>query len=273
MYESRWGLLRPPFGDVASGRIFHETPAGEEALARLDFLVETGRRCGLLVGRGGVGKSRLLEVFARRMRSAGHDVAAVSLQGADARVLLWQLAARLGSNPATSESTFALWRRVSDRLQENRYTLRKSVLLLDDADDATAEALSQVTRLAQDDPATELQATLVLTVREDRLNRLGRRLLELADLRIDVPRWEEIDTRCFLHHAIREAGRREPLFTEQAIALLHELSSGVARRVRQLAELALLAGAGQNVDRITPEIVQGVCEQLSVNPPPRLART
>ena len=50
----------------------------------------------------------------------------------------------------------------------------------------------------------------------------------------------------------------------RAITCLHELTDGVPRRVRQLAELALLAGAGQELELIHEDTVNAVNDELSV---------
>jgi type II secretory pathway predicted ATPase ExeA len=45
---------------------------------------------------------------------------------------------------------------------------------------------------------------------------------------------------------------------------LHELAHGIPRRVSQLADLALLAGAGRNLDQIDAEVVETVYQELGV---------
>ena len=82
---------------------------------------------------------------------------------------------------------------------------------------------------------------IVLAAQPRRLFKLGNRLLELADLRIDLEGWESDDTAAFVKKALAEAGRTTPVFSEAALHSLHELASGIPRRVKQLADLALLA--------------------------------
>jgi len=63
MYQTHWGLQESPFRGCLDPKSFYQSPTHEEALARLHFLVEHGRRLGLLTGPSGSGKSLLLEVF------------------------------------------------------------------------------------------------------------------------------------------------------------------------------------------------------------------
>lgn len=231
-------------------------------MARLDFLVEQGRRLGLLIGSRGSGKSLLLEVFAHQMRQAGNPVAKLNLVGVAPAEFLWLLAVGLGLNPDRDLPWHALWRIVTDRLAEYRYQQLKVVVLLDDADCAVSEVLTQVARLVQVDPSPECRLTVVLAGRPERIRKLGEGLMERADLRINLDPWQPADTEAFVRDSLAKAGRSQPAFSASAIARLHELAQGVPRRVSQLAELALLAGAGCNIDQIDADTIESVYHEL-----------
>ena len=49
-----------------------------------------------------------------------------------------------------------------------------------------------------------------------------------------------------------------------ALVRLHELTGGVPRRIKQLADLALLAGAGGNMAQIEPSTIDSVYQELGV---------
>ena len=266
MHEAHWGLSESPFRAWLDPKFYHAAPTHDEALSRLKFLVENRRRLGLLLaGRGG-GKSLLLEVLARDLRRQACAVVRLNLLGLDPRELLWHLALQLGACPLEDDETFRLWRYLSDRLVELRFDQVPTVILLDDADQASPEVLAVVTRILHVDAAPDSRLTVVLAANRMRGARLGSRLLDLAELRIEVDRWDEPDTQAFLTAALERAGRTEPLFEARAAARLHELGQGVPRQVCQLAELALLAGAGQGLGRIDDSTVDSIYEELAVSP-------
>ncbi len=264
MYQAHWGLTKSPFRDCLDPQFFYQSPTHEEALARLHFLVEQRRRLGVLMGPSGSGKSLLLEVFAGQLRRSGRPVARVNLLGVEPNEMLSLLAAGFQRNTAPSDSPANLWRAVTDRIAEYRYQRLEAIILLDDADRAGKEVLAQVTRLALHDPTPESRLTIVLAGHRERMGHLGERLLELAELRIDVEPWEQSDTADFLSASLAQAGRRSPLFDDPAIARLHELSHGIPRRVTQLADLSLLAGAGKELEQIDAEVVESVYHELGV---------
>ncbi len=194
MFRKHWQLRESPFRGTLDWRRFFASPTHEEALARLHFLVDERKRLGLLLGPTGCGKSLVLEVFARRLRRGGAQVANLSLLGLDLREFLWLTAAELGINPDRLDDPFRLWRGVLDRLTENRYQQLDTVLLLDDANEATTAVLDHVVRLAQFDSTSTGRLTVLLAANDNGVGRLTLRLLELADLRIDLDPWEPVDT-------------------------------------------------------------------------------
>lgn len=266
MHEEHWGLRESPFRAWLDPRFYHNSATHDEALSRLNFLIEQGRRLGLLLGSRGSGKSLSLAVLARDLRRRTCAVAQVNLLGLETRDLLWLLGAELGINPPEDAPVFVLWRRLADFLVEQRHLRTPTVFLLDDADAASPEVLVDLARLLSFDSSPDLRLTVVLAANRARASNLGSQLLDLAELRIELERWEEADTQGYLTESLAKAGRTSPLFELAAVARLHELSRGVPRQVRQLAELALVAGAGQELAQIDEATIDAVYQELSVSP-------
>lgn len=264
MYQSHWGLDETPFQNRPNARFFYQSPTHDEALARLHFLVDHRRRLGLLMGSEGSGKSLLLDVFADQMRESGKQVAKVSLLGVDRLELLWLLADELSLNLSPGQDVPSLWRAVTDRIIEYGYQQLSTAILLDDADRADEQVLTLVSRLAQFDARPESRVTIVLAGRPEQIGRLGEMLLELIELRIDVQPWDQGDTENYIKDTLGKAGRRTPLFADEALQQLHELGHGIPRRISQLADLALLAGAGRDLKQIDADTVESVYHELGV---------
>jgi general secretion pathway protein A len=266
MYGSYWGLSESPFRGGFDARQFYQGIAQEEALARLHFLVDEHRALGLLLGAAGSGKSMLLEMFARALPAFGCQRALVNLSGIGLDQFLWLVSSQLGVEVSRAANRFTLARSLEDHLVANRYQQLATVLLLDDADEASAEVLSEIARLAQLDMVRDARLTVVLTCQPSRAGRLGPRLLNLAELRIDMDGWDADETAAYVKSALAVAGRSTPVFGEAALLRLYEHSGGIPRRVKQLADLALLAGAGQNTTQIDALTVDSASEELGIAP-------
>ncbi len=156
MYQAHWGLSKPPFKGFLDPKSFYQSPTHEEALARLNFLVEQHRRLGLLVGPSGSGKSLLLEVFAQRLRRQHRSVARLSLLDVEPTEMLSLLAAEWELPIGSLQSAPVLWRALTNRLIEHRYQQLETVVLFDDveqadrADVAARHAAGPVRSLARD---------------------------------------------------------------------------------------------------------------------------
>lgn len=259
MFEAYWGLSRGPFSDAAARQSLLVSPTHGEALARLDFLLESKSRLGLLLGPSGSGKSLVLAELARRAERTGAVVAAIPAAGADAAGLLASLALGLCANPDFASG--GAWQALSDRLAELKLEELTAVALIDDLDRASSEAQIALERVLA---VGEVPLTLVATARSEAARRINPRILEQAALRIDLAPWNEAETREYLQASLAQAGRKQPAFDDAAVRRLFQLSGGAPRKVNQLAQLALLAGAGQNLLQVDAETIDAVEEELSV---------
>jgi type II secretory pathway predicted ATPase ExeA len=264
MYLDYWGLREKPFANGRNPKAYIPSSTHEEALARLHYLVDSQRRLGLLLGAPGSGKSFMLSVLAQQLRRAAVRAAAFSLQGLSAHEMLWSLAAACGLHPDQGAGAFELWRLVGDLLAANNCQGIANVVLLDDADSASADVLGQVVRLVRGELSSSSRLIVVLAGRSNRMLALGSQLLELAELRVDLAAWELADTESYLQSCLLRAGRKESAFLPEALLRLHELSGGSVRRVALLADLALLAAAGGRLPLVDAYTVEAVYDELGV---------
>jgi len=257
MYQAYWGLARSPFSSAAARAALADSPVHSEALARLDFLCESRSPLGLLLGKSGSGKSAVLAQFAQRAARSGTLVACLAAAAADEHHLLPCLAESL--HVSAECAVGGLWRRVADRFAELQFDGLNAVILLDDLDRATGSTLALVERLLS---LPDAPLTIVAAARPESVARLGARIVEQIALRIELMSWSEAESREHLERSLAAAGRVQPAFAEVAARRLFELSGGTPRRVNQLAQLALLAGASQRLAIIDDETIDAVHQEL-----------
>ncbi len=259
MYDAYWGLQRPIFTPAAARQSLDGSPVHAEALARLNFLCESRLPFGLLLGPAGSGKSTVLAEFAERTGRRGALVALTSAATNDETALLAPLA--VGLLIAPENDSRLLWRQIVDRFEEIKLENISAVVLLDDLDRAPASMLVAVERLLA---AGGNSLTVIATARFETAGKIGSRLLDLAALRIDLAPWSEAETGDYLAKTLASAGRQQPAFNDAAARRLFELSGGAPRKVNQLAQLALLAGASQKLIQIDEATIEAVQEELSM---------
>jgi general secretion pathway protein A len=244
------------------GESYYPSPLHEEALARLAYLAEKGSACGLLLGPSGSGKSLILSRFAHQQRKHGVAVAAVNVSAATARELLLEIGTAWGANVRTSEELPLLWNKVSNRLRELDIEQVPALLLIDDLHLASTEGAAVVDRLHAYAESNEAGLLLIAACESRCQESLTTRLLSRAQLRVDLDWWNLEETAGFLQLWLAQNGGEGQEFDDQAIEVLHELAEGNPRRVRQLAELTLLAGSGEGERLLHEGVVQAAFEEL-----------
>ena len=258
MYQNYWGLKHAPFGPQPRAELA-ASPVQDEALARLEFLRERGGQLGLLIGSAGSGKSAVLGEFARRAERGGGAVCLLATAAAEELHLLAPLAVALQAS-AVGEG-WQIWQAITDRCQELQLESGAATVIFDDLDRAGRGTLDLAERLLAI-PGAPL--TIVASSRPESLPSLGRWLLDRADLRIDLATWSETETRDYVQTSLARAGRQKPAFDPAATRRLFELSGGAPRKLNQLAQLALVAGAGQKLNQIDADTIDAVHEELCI---------
>jgi type II secretory pathway predicted ATPase ExeA len=263
MYHAHWGLNASPFGGGAV-QIRRADAAGPfaEALARLQYLVDQQGRVGLVLGVPGTGKTTLLRSFvdaARRKGSASAFVAGAQCDGLgflDQFARGWQIA--LGREAAVAQR----WERITDRLAELRYEQTVAVVAVDDIDGSARELRGHLERLLGLAQAHQARLTVLLSSASSSPTVLGSTLTDEVELRVDLLPWSEEETAEHVARRLFTCGSPTPIFTDDAITVLHELSGGIPRKVEQIAQLALLAGAGRQLAEIDAEMLVQSFEAL-----------
>lgn len=82
------------------------------------------------------------------------------------------------------------------------------------------------------------QPTLCRKVKNGQLSALDQRI----SVRYHLTGMTEAETPGYIRHHLNICGRDTPLFTEDSVALIHQVSRGYPRTINDLCRQALLAG-------------------------------
>lgn len=263
MYAPYWNLAESPFQNTPAPRWYHESRSHEEALARLLFVIEQRRACGLLTGVSGTGKSLLLQALARQARRMQREVATLDMSESDSADLLWDLAGSLRLAPAPRQSERDLWRQVQDHLRASQFAHIPTVILADQAEHATPAGLATLRRLLQVGGGNG-SVTLIAA---SRTNSGGlSSLTELADLQVEIEPLTVEEVADYIGHRMLEAGAARTVFQSCAVDVLYESSHGVPREINRLCDLCLVAAAAHELPMIDGRIVTAIVHELELAP-------
>lgn len=256
-YWRYWQLSGAPF----SGTGFFRGATVDEALARIEFLISNRRHVGTLLGASGVGKSCLLKFCASNPPICsdipGLQMLRTSMLGMAPGELLCNLAARLSGNRAICDAQLA-WKHIGDYFQAASREETQTVLLIDDTESSTAAAEADLNRLL----SMSFPLTIIFAIETHMASAVSRNVFERCELQIELPAWDLQQTAEFLAWMSLSLGRSTPVFTDSAVERIQELSQGVARRIVQLTDLALVAGAVAQADCVDAECIAQVAFEL-----------
>ncbi len=267
MYKKYWGLNESPFQNTIDPRWFHESPAHEEAMARLYYLIEQRRRFGLFLGSKGAGKSLLMEVLVQQVRRTQRQIAMTDLFGRNEYEMLWELSAALELAPAEDASQWTIWRNLSDHLQSLQSARIQTVVVFDHMDRADEGCIKLLQRLLHISQGPACWTTFIVCVRSEALSRLPSVLTEMSDLRVELGRLDHDETQTYLADLMSKAGCQRNVFADSAIDSIYEQTAGQPRAINRLCDLSLLAAMGEGRDEIDADIVQSAAAEVQTPAP------
>jgi type II secretory pathway predicted ATPase ExeA len=228
-----------------------------EALARLEHLVDSGYRCGIVVGPRGTGKSVVLNVFAQNCRAAGCEAVSIDVTGLHGVQLLERLAQRLGVTSRARGRQIALWNEVTDALLGRALAGRRCVLLVDHLDRALSDCQHLVQRLSTRGGAGE---TWLLAFSGRLFPMVPREWREQNDLRIELAPLNEPESHAFLRSLLEFCNRHGDVLDGVAQALVAS-AAGIPADLRRMGELSLLMADGPHAPA-SEEILAAVLDEL-----------
>jgi type II secretory pathway predicted ATPase ExeA len=249
--QSFFGFTTMPYGrGLAPGMLFHSDDHAQAA-ARIGYGIAT-RGITVITGEVGVGKTVAARAALGRAEPARHHLIYIPDPTVGARGIYHHLVTALGGKPSFHNA--ALVPQARDALAaEHAERGRVPVLLIDEGHLLSHDALEALRLLTNHELDTESPFATVLLGQPTLATKMKLGTLAALEQRITVRRhmtgMTSEETAGYIRHHLQLAGRADPLFTEDAITLIHTSGRGKPRAINRLAISALIAAcaAGKNL--------------------------
>ncbi len=262
MYEQYWGLSSSPFDPRHLPEEAMRSTPYEEAIARMLYIVEHNRPGGMLLGCSGSGKTTVLKYLAKTISGINRRLALVNLSGIEGPEFL-SLLAEAFSIGITEEATPPMLRReLRDFLSGSVSQGCSIVLVCDDVDQGGRDVIEHLMWLSRTADMTGANVNYLFAANKENARQMSPEIFNLCELRVDLEPWSNDQACDYLDNAMRTAGAQGPIFTPEAAQRINELACGLPGPLARLAELSLLAAAGDDLENITPETIDSVFSEL-----------
>ena len=266
MYTTYFGLTENPFSLTPDPRFLFMSQRHREALAHL--LYGMGERGGfvLLTGEVGTGKTTLCRSLLNQVPE-GVEVALVLNPKQTALELVASLCDELKvSYPAGTDSLKVLIDLLNLHLLDIHAKGRRTVLIIDEAQNLSTDVLEQVRLLTNLETSTRklLQILLIgqpelqTMMAQPELRQLGQRITARYHLTPLLPD----ETAAYVQHRLEVAGCKRQLFSKATLRLVHKLSDGIPRLINTICDRALLGAYAKQREKVNRSIVQKAATEV-----------
>ncbi len=260
---SYFNLTALPFTKEIVSEKLLMLPSIERHLAAAELLVQT-RGIGLLTGRSGTGKSCLLRLLSERLQPGLYNSYYLCHTSVGIVEFYTHLCNLFGLDPGFRRAT--MFRAIQDHI----LSLQKAshihpVLIIDESHLLNNDILTEI-RLLTNFNIDSLNALTVLLCGNEHLpRRFGLSVLEpLASsitISISMETLPKEETFTYIEKRLSDCGSSSPLFTKNAVDLVHQASGGNMRAIGAIATSSLRKAFLAQSPQIEAEHVQSVLQR------------
>ena len=271
MYERYYGLRELPFDLTPNPRYLYLTPKHREALSNLHYGLANRRGVTLLVGEAGTGKTTLVRALLEREPFRGAAIAYLNNPSLTRAEFVEFMARTFGLSERAASSKTVMLFELDALLRERAAQGVITALIVDEAQAMPIDLLEEVRLLANIETPTAKLLPVVLAGQPQLAERLNdpalRQLKQRVALRCDLRPLDFKEVAAYITGRIRIAGgEASPLFTREAVELIHRCSRGIPRTISVICDNALVTGFAADKRPIGREIVESVCQDFDLKP-------
>ena len=268
MYEAFFSLEDPPFVLTPDPRFLLRSKAHHEILASLLYGITSQKGLMTLIGDVGTGKTTLCRALLRELPADVQSALVLNPHVSEAE-LLGTIMDDLGleRRGATTGELMAV---LSTHVLAAGTEGKTVVVILDEAQSLSVEALEQIRILSNLETPTRKLLQLVLVGQPELEEKLHRHELRQLDQRIAIRCYlgplTRKETYRYIEHRLRVAGLHGALpFSRAAMAKIYDHSRGVPRVTNLVCDRALMTGYSLRAKEITAVMVKRAIRNLEGN--------
>jgi general secretion pathway protein A len=270
MYSSFFGLNEKPFSIAPDPRYLFMSERHTEGLAHLIYGVKEGGGFIQLTGEVGTGKTTLVRSLLQQLPESA-DVALILNPQLSRVEFLSAICEELGvALPEKADSIKALTTVLNAFLLRNHGRGRRTILIVDEAQNLRVDVLEQV-RLLTNLETTKQKLLQIILIGQPELRELlsrndMRQLAQRITGRYHLQPLNREEAVAYIEHRLKVAGAVGEIFTAKAKRELYRLAHGIPRMINVIADRALLGAFTRETHQVSAELVRGAAAEVYDRP-------
>jgi len=266
MYLEHFNLSKRPFSITPNPLFLYMSPSHREALAHLLYGLGEGGGFVQLTGEVGTGKTSLCRCLLEQVPD-NVDVAVVF----NPKVTAYELIAAVCDELSIEyEDEYRSIKKLTDVL--NQYLLeahtrgRRTVLIIDEAQNLSPDVLEQVRLLTNLETSTQKLLQIILIGQPELRTLLQRKdmrqLAQRVTARYRLRPLNREETGAYITHRLHICGATRQIFRKSAMDLIYKLSGGIPRLINVLCDRALLGAFTEGKFRVDRKVVRQAADEV-----------
>lgn len=262
MYTKFFGLQKKPFILTPDPEFLYLSRVHDLAITHLEYGLVQNAGFLALTGEVGAGKTTLLKYLFDRVKDS-LDIAMIFNTNLPPQALLEMLVKEFEVDcPSNGRSDIydALFKHFLD--QYSRHS--RCVIVVDEAQNLPNETFEELRMLSNLEVDDDFLIQIVLVGQPELRERLAHPSLTQLTQRISVyfhlSPLHPTEVKTYIAHRLKIAGYSggEPLFTDEALAFLEEVSQGIPRVINSLCDACLLYAFADEIPQVSRDLVEKV---------------
>lgn len=262
MYKSFYGLKEKPFHIIPNPQFLYMSPKHQNALTYLEYGLMERTGFIMLTGEIGTGKTTLIRYILDRVEP-DMEVAVIFNTNVSADQIL-DLILQEFELEAQTDSKAKTYDRLYEFLIEKYSQGKRVLLIIDEAQNLSREALEEIRMLSNLQSDDEMLLQIMIVGQPELRNKLQDPNLTQFAQRVAVsyhlsPLTHE-ECSDYIAYRLQKAGGEGNIFAPEAVDLIFEASGGIPRTINLLCDAAMVYGYADELRVIDETLVGHVIE-------------
>ena len=258
MYNQYFGLRDSPFSIAPNPIFLYMSERHREALAHLLYGVRSQGGFILLTGEVGTGKTTVCRCLLEQLPE-DVDVAFIINPKLSVDELLETICDEFHLVYEKNASRKLLVDAINDFLLESHRQNRRTVLIIDEAQNLAVDVLEQL-RLLTNLETNERKLLQIILLGQPELQQLLakqelRQLSQRVTARFHLQALSRAEVAEYVYHRLEVAGCKSELFPQAVINRIYRISEGIPRVINLICDRALLGAYSENKSQVSLSIL------------------